>query len=83
MGTLVKAVRNNDIYYRHEDTDGDGINETVCVYVKDFSLPLFGDYRGVEIARILYIPSRPESIEYADKIAKSIVATQIAERSTQ
>ena len=74
---------NNDIYYRHEDTNGDGINDAVCVYVKDFSLPLFGDYRGVEIARILHIPSRKESIECAEKIAMSIVAKQIAERSAQ
>jgi len=64
------------IYYQHNDLDEDGVNDAVCVYNRNFNIPLIGDYRGVEIARILYIPSRPDSVTYAEKIANDIVISQ-------
>ena len=65
-----------EIYYQHEDLNGDGINDAICVYRRDWSIPLVGDYRGVELARIRYIPSRPESAAYAERIANDIVVSQ-------
>ena len=57
------------------DTEGDtGINGAFSVRSGDFSLPLIGDYRGVELARIEYIPSRPESKAMAREIAEKIAA---------
>ena len=65
-----------EIYYQHNDLNDDGINETICVYCRDWTIPLIGDYRGVELARIRYIPGRPESVAYAERIANDIVVSQ-------
>lgn len=65
-----------DIYFEHRDLDEDGFDDAVCVYNRDFDIPLFGDYRGVEIARIRYIPGRPESVAYAERIANDLVVSQ-------
>ena len=63
----------DEIYFRHEDTNDDGIDDTLCIYSKDYSIPLIGDYRGVEVARIKYIASRHDSVNYAESLAKKIV----------
>lgn len=61
----------------HEDDNQDGINDYVAVYSDDFGKePLLGDYRGIELCRIRYIPSCPESIIRAENIARSVVAAQ-------
>lgn len=64
------------IYFSHEDEDQDGINDYVAVYSKDYSEPLFGDYRGVELCRVRYIPSREESVARAEEIARSVIAAE-------
>lgn len=67
------------IYISHEDYNRDGITDYVAVYSNDFGgEPLIGDYRGVELCRVRYIPSREESVLRAEEIARSVVAAEIA-----
>ena len=61
------------VYFSHADLNDDGIDDAICVYVRDWNIPLIGDYRGVEIARIRYTPSRPDSIAYATLVAQTLV----------
>lgn len=65
------------IYISHEDDNRDGITDYVAVYSDDFGgEPLIGDYRGVELCRVNYIPSRAESVLRAEEIARAVVAAE-------
>jgi len=65
------------VWISHEDSNDDGIQDYVAVYSDAWgSEPLFGDYRGVELCRINYIPSREESVLRAEEIARSVIAAE-------
>jgi hypothetical protein len=59
----------DEIYYMCQDGNNDGIKDTVVIYKKDWNIPLTGDYKGVELARIRYTASNPASVKYAMSIA--------------
>jgi len=66
-----------EIFYFHSDSNNDGINDHISIRNKDFgNEPLLGDYRGVELCRIEYIPCRQDSILRATQIA-NIITTQL------
>ena len=72
-----------EVYISHEDSDGDGITDYVAVYSNDFGgEPLFGDFRGVELCRTLYIPANEESVARAVEIARSVVSAEQQRRTT-
>lgn len=64
------------INFFRADEDGDGINDHVSIRTMDLDEPLIGDSRGVELCRINYIPSRPDSVSRAEQIA-NIIAAQL------
>lgn len=61
------------IYKNHEDENEDGITEVLKVYSDDYNEPLIGDYRGIELIRIYYIPSRSDSVNRAEDIAMELI----------
>lgn len=62
-----------ELTWKHEDDDSDGINDYVAVYSNDYREPLYGDYRGIELCCIRYIPSRSDSVQRAEEIARSVI----------
>jgi len=62
----------------HWDENEDGIDECVVVLSDNYGEPLIGDYRGVQMAKIRYTPSRPDSIRRATEIAEMLVAANNA-----
>lgn len=60
------------ITIRDEDSNDDGINDYLAIYSNDYHEPLIGDYRGIELCRINYIPSRADSVERARELANMI-----------
>lgn len=57
----------------HQDSNNDGLTDYLAIYSNDFTEPLIGDYRGVELVRIRYINSRSDSIRRAEQIAHTCV----------
>ena len=67
----------------HADDNADGVNDHISIRNMDFgNEPLIGDYRGIELCRINYIPSRPDSVARAEQIA-NIIAAQLRVQLTE
>ena len=67
----------------HDDQNDDGINDHISIRNMDFgNEPLIGDYRGIELCRINYIPSRLDSIARDEQIA-NIIAAQLRVQLTE
>jgi hypothetical protein len=66
------------LWMSHEDENQDNITDVLKVYSNDFgNEPLFGDYRGIELARIYYNPTRSDSVKRAEEIAGHVINQEI------
>lgn len=63
------------IYAQIEDANKDGIRESIAIYIKNTSLPLFGSHLGVEMLRINFIPFDRSSKVFAVNLAKTLLKT--------
>lgn len=68
--------------WQFEDADSDGIDDYIAVYSNDYHEPLIGDYRGIELCRIHFIPTRYDSIQRAAEIADCVISA-LYKASTQ
>jgi hypothetical protein len=83
LGGFARKENIMEIKVFHADENADGINDHISIRNMDFgNEPLIGDYRGIELCRINYIPSRPDSIFRAEQIAH-IIAAQLRVQLTE
>ena len=60
-------------YSIQEVENEDGIVDAFSIRSDDYDEPLFGDYRGVELCLIHFIPSRPDSVSRAKELAEKFL----------